>query len=426
MSWAKYCELDVRTESIPANTFEKTPYYNEVVTRLLHAQLGLQTEITEYQEAIDLKNKIEELGDTYWYLAVINNTIIPLHLNELIAIVPTADEDICKFRNSKHWLAEMADVLKRTIYYGEDLYEKNKKGVVPVYRFMVAYWGIIRWIKDQTMLDDMPNCTELYSMNIEKLSKRYPDLAFKPSDALTRNVENELSHIPETPSEPMDGSIFSILEVMAKLVSEEGLDITNLATAYIHVGCNPNHVKSFLELQVFQADLSTVEKHLGYSLKDYITSIYQLADGRMFLKLTAPEANGTYAQILEEGPAISNNDLEIVEDPALSFGVFNGILSEHFKSFTDLLVFGGTIFSALDNYYSEQGCLAISKAYKQGYVELMAYRPSQSKEAMKDIWAVINIWGQLHVFGVPYTVSQLHKMLNNPKSLCLCPSMLKK
>lgn len=348
MSWAKYCELAARTESIPENYYselapevgypvselERAPHV--LVTRLLHAQLGLQTEITEYQEAIDLKNKIEELGDTYWYLALISNAITPLRLHELTTLVPNADEDIYKFSNSKHWLAEMADVLKRTIYYGEDLYKKNKKGIVPVYRFMVAYWGIIRWIEDQTMQEDIPSVGELCALNIEKLSKRYPDLAFKPSDALIRDVEKELNHIPEE-----------------------------------------------------------------------------------YVGLETQQVNGLTVEAIVAEPASESIEM-------LDFPTFRRTLLESFVNFTDMLVFGGNFFSALDNYYSENGCLAMSKAYKTGYRELLAYRPSQAVEAIKDIWGVLAEWGPKHRLGIPHTKTELLYMMNHQKELCLCPSMLKK
>lgn len=432
ISWNKYVELAERTESIPNNSFELGNGFNNFLTRLLHAQLGLQTEVQEYQEGTDLKNKIEELGDTYWYMAVIHNTLKPLALIELIQSNQTWDQEISLHQGVHHWIAEMADVLKRCLFYGEHLYEINKKGIIPSHRFMVAYWGVTRWLEDQSMLDGIPDATELFAMNIEKLSKRYPELAFKPSDALTRNVENELSHIPEAPT----SNTHAILDI---LLSPEGLEVRNQSSNYeIHVGCDPRDVKRFIEEQVFGLPIEEVEARIGYSLAFYITSIYCTVDDKLFLKLTPPnnepEEIGVYEQVFEVAPPVSNQLPNLAqpefEEPSnievLDFSTFRRVMHENYPNFTDLLTFGGCIFSALDQYYSNQECHAVSKAYKAGYVELMAYRPSQSSQACRDIWAIIGVWGPMHVYGIPRTTVDLYKMINSPKELCLCPSMLKK
>ena len=330
LNWEEYRKLAARSESIPqivlANDKGKTP--NHILVRLLHAQLGLCTEFTEFHDAKTRVNAIEELGDMIWYLALIDNTISVASLQSLVQENSQFDYDISQYVSASHWIAEMADVLKRCIYYAEPFNEANKKGIIPSKRFEVAYWGVIRWMEDIISDQSFPSMGELMHMNIEKLSKRFPGLKFTQQDVLNRDVENELSHIQEN----------------------------------------------------FEPTQREIEK------------------------------------ILEQTNEISD----------LDFATFSKELVLRFPSLTDQLVFGSQFFAALDNYYSTNGCDAMSKAWKCGYIELMACRPSNAAKAHKDIWAVMDVWGQFHVYGKPLTVQQLHVMFDDQRKLCLCPSMLKK
>lgn len=330
LNWEEYRKLAARTESIPpialAHDNGKTP--NHILIRLLHAQLGLCTEFTEFHDAKTRANAIEELGDMLWYLALIDNTISVASLQSLVEENKQFDQDISQYVSASHWIAEMADVLKRCIYYAEPFNEANKKGIIPSKRFEVAYWGVIRWMEDIISDQSFPSMGELMHMNIEKLSKRFSDLKFTQDAVLNRNVENELSHIQDT----------------------------------------------------FETTQIEIEK------------------------------------VLEQTDEASD----------LDFNTFSKELVLRFPSLTDQLVFGSQFFAALDNYYSTNGCDAMSKAWKCGYTELMACRPNNAAKAHKDIWAVMDVWGQFHIYGKPLTVQQLHVMFDDQRKLCLCPSMLKK
>lgn len=330
LNWEEYRKLAARTESIPpivlTNDKGKTP--NQLLVRLLHAQLGLCTEFTEFHDAKTRANAIEELGDMLWYLALIDNTLSVASLQSLVEENKQFDQDISQYVSASHWIAEMADVLKRCIYYAEPFNEINKKGIIPSKRFEVAYWGVIRWMEDIVSDQSFPSMGEMMHMNIEKLSKRFPDLKFTQQDVLNRNVEKELSHIQEN----------------------------------------------------FEATQAEIEK------------------------------------ILEQTDEASD----------LDFNTFCKELVLRFPSLTDQLIFGSQFFMALDNYYSTNGCDAMSKAWKCGYTELMACRPNNAAKAHKDIWAVMDVWGQFHVYGKPLTVQQLYTMFDDQRKLCLCPSMLKK
>jgi NTP pyrophosphatase (non-canonical NTP hydrolase) len=80
--------------------------------------------------------------------------------------------------------AELADMLKKHIFYGKPLDDVNAKEELGD---TLWYAGIAIDVLKTTMNDVM-------TMNIEKLKKRYPD-KFTEHDALNRDVGNELSHI---------------------------------------------------------------------------------------------------------------------------------------------------------------------------------------------------------------------------------------
>lgn len=192
MNWSDYCKLAARTESIPA-----IPGLDPTIVRLLHASLGLCTEVEEYLEAISAQNEVEELGDAYWYLAVLDNTFTIPDLQQL----PNCDDADAP---GPYWVSMLQDICKRIIFYGKPLdNEPNKNypyGMLnALYR---AYWGIIRWIEDESVFNaNLPSPTQLMEANILKLEKRYPDLRFDSTNAIVRNEEIELSHIPNSVEE---------------------------------------------------------------------------------------------------------------------------------------------------------------------------------------------------------------------------------
>lgn len=191
MNWSEYCKLAARTESIPT-----IPGLEPTIVRLLHASLSLCTEINEYLDAISAQNEIEELGDTYWYLAVLDNTFTIPDLQQL----PNCDDADAP---GPYWVAMLQDICKRVIFYGKPLDNDPNKNyphgmLNALYR---AYWGIIRWIEDETVFNtNLPSPVQLMEANILKLEKRYPDLRFDSTNAIVRNEEKELSHIQQPPS----------------------------------------------------------------------------------------------------------------------------------------------------------------------------------------------------------------------------------
>ena len=272
LNWEEYRKLAARSESIPqivlANDKGKTP--NHILVRLLHAQLGLCTEFTEFHDAKTRVNAIEELGDMIWYLALIDNTISVASLQSLVQENSQFDYDISQYVSASHWIAEMADVLKRCIYYSEPFNEANKKGIIPSKRFEVAYWGVIRWMEDIISDQSFPSMGELMHMNIEKLSKRFSDLKFTQDAVLNRDVENELSHIQEN-FEPTQVEIEKVLkrtlsEKMEKLTSETGMRLPDTAVEHNFIGGDPNILRRYIEREILNVSVDGFYEIMGYSL----------------------------------------------------------------------------------------------------------------------------------------------------------------
>ena len=207
MNWSEYCKLAARTESIPT-----IPGLEPTIVRLLHASLGLCTEIEEYLTATSAQNEIEELGDAYWYLAVLDNTFTIPDLQQL----PNCDDADAP---GPHWVAMLQDICKRVIFYGKPLDNEPNKNYPHgmLNELYLAYWGIIRWIEDETVFHtNLPAPAQLMEANILKLEKRYPDLRFDSTNAIVRNEEKELSHI-EVPESVVP---VTVEEEKAELVTE--------------------------------------------------------------------------------------------------------------------------------------------------------------------------------------------------------------
>lgn len=184
--WPMYAKLALRTESIPINTFEKVGSNQQIVqdnsTRLLHAALGLCTEIEEFKVGTTKVNFVEEIGDVFWYLAIIDDIIIfsrsmPPH--EALAATPYS---------VGYYVGEIQDVMKRHLFYGT---------VIDRERIIMACHCIC-WHLEDELIKGGHNLADAWTANIIKLEKRYPEKFFDAKAAIHRDVDRELEHISET------------------------------------------------------------------------------------------------------------------------------------------------------------------------------------------------------------------------------------
>jgi len=195
MEFKEYIVLAVSTESCDMETI-RGRLKNDNVIRMLHAGLGMTTEIVELFEALETDdgvNKNEELGDLYWYIAIAfsalydefgynvvtpgtgNQSWLGINLEETKAALLSA-------------IAQYVDVIKRAMFYDKSCLDAKKIESLLRKIYKLSSWmiGVSGSGKLGDILDD----------NIVKLRKRYGE-KFSEKGALHRDTANELSHITE-------------------------------------------------------------------------------------------------------------------------------------------------------------------------------------------------------------------------------------
>ena len=173
-----YRKLANRTEC--EYTFEVLQRNSDYI-RLLHAVLGLTGELTEFRSAVEEQNQInilEELGDFYWYLAIIEN---------ILNIDFENDHDFQRTEGNPHelvndleyYICSMVDSLKRQIFYGAE----GRDWV---------YMGYQTHLLLKTLCELFQTSeSEVKAKNIAKLKARYGD-KFSEDKAINRDLNKEL------------------------------------------------------------------------------------------------------------------------------------------------------------------------------------------------------------------------------------------
>ena len=165
--------------------------------RLLHAGLGLSSELTELTDAyadpegeeIDWVNIAEETADLAWYIAVAVNTLGFDH--EEISSHESSIEDLVNYKHSSSALqgallaavsttGDFNDLLKKHIFYGRELNMEKLKETLS--RMCLAISGLC--VISGTTIE------KARETNINKLRARYGD-KFTAAAALNRDLETE-------------------------------------------------------------------------------------------------------------------------------------------------------------------------------------------------------------------------------------------
>lgn len=199
-SWEHYCKLARKTESIPKIIYEFLDETGDTsltpsmqwATRLAHAAAGL---VTETQELIDgwntlgHQNRIEELGDCWWYIPIIQD-VTKWNIGKWGTRYTEDDGPLPDlptiFNNLQTHAAEILNItFKRHIIYGKELELDKLETAARLY--ILALSDINKYMGYSIY--------EIWEANIEKLAKRYPDGRFDLEATSNRNVEKELNHI---------------------------------------------------------------------------------------------------------------------------------------------------------------------------------------------------------------------------------------
>lgn len=174
MEWQEYKSLSERTLSSQFHCDDR-------MQRLLHAVVGMLTEIEEILDnhsmaEADQVNRAEEWGDIAWYMAILAREY-SLAL-EYTGVAHLKDTD--PTMEMTKLLLRLLDMMKKSVYYGkkfdDSVASKLSSEVISVMLRYAATNGI--------------DTAAAMRANIEKLRARYGD-KFSSDSAINRDLENE-------------------------------------------------------------------------------------------------------------------------------------------------------------------------------------------------------------------------------------------
>jgi NTP pyrophosphatase (non-canonical NTP hydrolase) len=170
-----YVKNATRTESVEL--------FKVLHPRLLHAAMGVNTEVAELllSKPGDKINLKEELGDVLWYAAIVASTFEVTfdELHSLAEIEKVENDPIEELYRS---VSETLDHMKKVCFYGKVELDGSLFGR--------HFGNIIHAVKILGQ-DEGWELSELQETNIAKLQRRYGD-KFSADAAINRNTANEL------------------------------------------------------------------------------------------------------------------------------------------------------------------------------------------------------------------------------------------
>lgn len=148
--------------------------------RLHHGVIGLIGEIAELQAALhagDIKEMQEEIGDCYWYLALLARAN-QFNLFE-VGYAPTLNEpDEAYLQGLLQHCGNLADAIKRVTIYNQPYLPDG------CWKIREHILLCVRWLQAAARVEGFDNELILFE-NIAKLRKRYPE-AYSDAAALHR------------------------------------------------------------------------------------------------------------------------------------------------------------------------------------------------------------------------------------------------
>lgn len=159
--------------------------------RMFHSILGMQTEINEIFDALDLYkvtgvldevNILEELGDLLYYFAIsVDDLSITTDLDESDYSHLFKHLELLHLINLlRHNCGYMLDRIKKTMFYGKLLDKDDIK------QTLITTYTIIKLIINKLDSD----VSSVMNVNIQKLKKRYPE-NFNLENAEERDLNAE-------------------------------------------------------------------------------------------------------------------------------------------------------------------------------------------------------------------------------------------
>lgn len=177
MNWNDYLVLSEKTLSTEFHT-------TDIINRILHGVMGLCTELGELDDCLSAKmvdrtNLKEEIGDAYWYLAILYRDTRSSQRTEVLDGEEGVPDEFITKELLKSSLI-LLDMLKKRLYYNKDL-------------DMVVFYSQVNHIDYYLQclgLNYGLMTSDILEVNINKLRARYGD-KFSSEKAINRDLDQE-------------------------------------------------------------------------------------------------------------------------------------------------------------------------------------------------------------------------------------------
>mgnify|MGYP001197215003 FL=1 len=178
MNWNEYLSLSEKTLSTEFHA-------NDKVQRVLHGVMGIGTEVGELLEAfnmnetpIDLVNLKEEIGDAYWYLAILYREMPEMAEKRMPGTIDVPIEYILHELSLTSF--NLLDLMKKKLFYNKTIDPEQFE----------AYVNHIDHYLKCLLLNHSFILNEILDTNINKLKARYGD-KFSADKAINRDLDTE-------------------------------------------------------------------------------------------------------------------------------------------------------------------------------------------------------------------------------------------
>jgi len=150
--------------------------------RLLHAAMGLCTEVGELFEVESEQHLIEEVGDVYWYLALAHDALgLDFERYEIEIDLDTWNpRGESPIESLSIYTTDLLDMVKKQVFYGR---------TIDLQKAELTLFTLKAVLKAALIMEDIDPKAVLQA-NINKLTTRYPE-KFTEEAANNRDVKAE-------------------------------------------------------------------------------------------------------------------------------------------------------------------------------------------------------------------------------------------
>ena len=157
---------------------------NPKLEKILHASLGLATEIEEllinYVDNVDPTNILEEVGDLCWYLSIFYREYPEIDESPKSSLVFEENTPEVLIMNMLKSILKIQDIVKKKLYYNKEI---NKELLSTLVSLIDS--DIKSYLGHYSL-----NIEAVWEKNIAKLKARYGD-KFTSERAINRDLETE-------------------------------------------------------------------------------------------------------------------------------------------------------------------------------------------------------------------------------------------